>query len=324
MTNYKTYYTRRNLYEKINYLRHIIFIFFAFTFVLNSSMNISGGSWMWSSSLRYIFMLPILYLMVLRNNGIQKVIYSIKSNSIQWFIWSTVGFGLFYAPLTFASVYGQSWLVAGCWQLTIVAGILLTPLFGQKLPLKSLLMSCVILIGVFIIQHEQASDVNISQMIISIVTILIAAFAYPLGNRKMMKICNNELTTTERIFGMTLCSMPFWIILSYFSYTTVGWPEPSQILQSFIVAIFSGVIATTLFFKATELVKSNANQLAIIEATQSGEVIFTVLGEALILGSSLPTITGFIGLAFIILGMILNSLTGLEKKNKLNLISKKC
>ena len=153
MTNYKTYYTRRNLYEKGNYLRHIIFIFFAFTFVLNSSMNISGGSWMWSSSLRYIFMLPILYLMVLRNNGIQKVIYSIKSNSIQWFIWSTVGFGLFYAPLTFASVYGQSWLVAGCWQLTIVAGILLTPLFGQKLPLKSLLMSCVILIGVFIIQH---------------------------------------------------------------------------------------------------------------------------------------------------------------------------
>ena len=154
-------------------------------------------------------------------------------------------------------------------------------------------------------------------MIISIVTILIAAFAYPLGNRKMMKICNNELTTTERIFGMTLCSMPFWIILSYFSYTTVGWPEPSQILQSFIVAIFSGVIATTLFFKATELVKSNANQLAIIEATQSGEVIFTVLGEALILGSSLPTITGFIGLAFIILGMILNSLTGLKKEKQI-------
>lgn len=294
-------------------------LLFAFTFVLNSSMNVSGGNWMWSASLRYIFMFPILFFIILNQKSLQKVLNSIKANAKEWLIWSTVGFGLFYAPLTFASVYGQSWLVAGCWQITIVAGIILTPLFGQKIPLKSLFMSFIILIGVFTIQYEQANSVDFNQILLSILPILIAAFAYPLGNRKMMQVCNNNLTTTERVFGMTLCSMPFWIIISCFAYINSGFPPITQVSQSIVVAIFSGVIATILFFKATELVKNNASHLAIVEATQSGEVIFTILGEVFILGGNMPTLTGFIGLSFIILGMILNSLGGLKKKNTKNI-----
>lgn len=270
---------------------------------------------MWSSSLRYLFMLPILFLIVLKQKGLSKVINSIKSNPVNWFVWSIVGFGLFYAPLTFASVYGASWLVSGCWQLTIVAGILLTPLFGQRIPMKSLLMSCVILLGVFTIQYEQSSSLSMTQMLLSIVPIIIAAFAYPLGNRKMIEVCNNKLTTTERVFGMTLCSMPFWLVLSGFAYANSGLPEVSQVSQSLIVAIFSGVFATILFFKATELVKNNANQLAIVEATQAGEVIFSIVGEVFILGGVIPSFMGFAGLGLIIFGMVLNSLSGFEKKN---------
>ena len=37
--------------------------FFAFTFVLNRSMNLAGGHWLWSASLRYFFTLPILLLL---------------------------------------------------------------------------------------------------------------------------------------------------------------------------------------------------------------------------------------------------------------------
>ena len=107
---------------------------------------------------------------------------------------------------------------------------------------------------------------------------------------------------------MTLCSLPFWIFLSTFGITTVGLPSDSQVLQSFLVALFSGVIATTLFFKATEIVKGNPHQLAVIEATQSGEVIFTLLGEILILKTTLPTFIGYIGVILVIVGMILNSL----------------
>ena len=40
--------------------------FFAFTFILNRSMNLGGGYWLWSASLRYLFMLPMLWLLLRR------------------------------------------------------------------------------------------------------------------------------------------------------------------------------------------------------------------------------------------------------------------
>ncbi len=39
--------------------------FFAFTFVLNRAMDLEGGSWIWSASLRYYFMVPMLLLIVM-------------------------------------------------------------------------------------------------------------------------------------------------------------------------------------------------------------------------------------------------------------------
>lgn len=282
-------------------------LFFAFTFILNSSMNLSGGNWMWSASLRYFFMLPLLACLLLKQQRIHKVLNEIKKSPLTWFIWSTVGFGLFYAPLTFASTYGASWLVAGCWQITIVCGILLSPLFGHKLPVKNVLLSGMILLGVAVLQFEQASSINLNQALLSIIPIIIAAFAYPLGNRKMMQVCRNKLTTTERVFGMTLCSIPFWLVIAVIATLNSGLPSQMQLLQSFIVAVFSGVIATILFFKATHLVKDHPGQLAIIEATQSGEVIFSVLGEILILGGTLPGPVALIGLLLIIIGMIVSS-----------------
>lgn len=110
--------------------------FFAFTFVLNRSMNLSGGHWLWSAALRYFFTLPILFLLC--RNALAPVCASIRKAPAAWFLWSTVGFGLFYAPLSAASVFAESWFTASAWQFTIVAGILLTPLLGRKLPLKNL------------------------------------------------------------------------------------------------------------------------------------------------------------------------------------------
>ena len=107
--------------------------FFAFTFILNQQMNISGGSWLWSSSLRYIFMFPILFIIMIIKKQLLDVLNDIIKKPIQWIIWSTIGFGLFYAPLSFASAYGASWLVAGTWQITIVAGALMSPLFFKNI-----------------------------------------------------------------------------------------------------------------------------------------------------------------------------------------------
>ncbi|MDO5147698.1 MAG: multidrug resistance efflux transporter family protein [Eubacteriales bacterium] len=283
-------------------------LFFAFTFILNRSMNLSGGYWMWSASLRYIFMLPMLTLIVWKQQGLRPVLKEIQKNPWKWFLWSTVGFGLFYMPLSMASVYGESWFVAATWQITIVAGILLTPLFGTKIPGKNLLWSGIILMGIFILQINHFHHLEIAGMIQAFSLILIAAISYPLGNRKMMLYCPPAFSTVQRVFGMTLCSMPFWLVLSIIATVTRGLPSSGQLCQSFLVALFSGVIATILFFAATNLVRRNQRQLALIEATQAGEVLFTLLGGILFLGDSIPSSSGMIGITVIVVGMIGNSM----------------
>ena len=109
---------------------------------------------------------------------------------------------------------------------------------------------------------------------------------------------------------MTLCSMPFWLLCSICALLTHGLPSTGQVVQSLSVALFSGVIATLLFFEATNLVRHNPKQLAVIEATQAGEVLFTLLGGIVFLQDSLPTPAGFLGIGIVVLGMILNSLSG--------------
>ncbi len=296
--------------------------FFAFTFVLNQQMDISGGSWIWSSSLRYIFMLPILFIILIIKNELFSVVKDILEKPIQWITWSTVGFGLFYAPLCFASTYGPSWLVAGTWQITIVAGALMSPLFFKtvktengiyktrnKIPKRFLLISSIILLGIFLMQFEKTKDIpDFKTILIGFIPVIIAAFAYPLGNRKMIEICNNRYNTFQRVFGMTLCSMPFWMIISAYGVLSVGLPNKGQTVNSLMVAIFSGVIATILFFKATDMVNGDTSKLAIIESTQSGEVIFTLIGGVFIFHDKIPSCISLVGILLVIIGMILNSL----------------
>jgi drug/metabolite transporter (DMT)-like permease len=287
-------------------------LFFSFTFILNRQMNLSGGSWIYSASLRYLFMLPILFLIVLIRNELKAVLHEIKTDLGSWMLWSTVGFGIFYAPITFAAAYGPSWLMAGMWQTTIIAGALLSPLFKtngirNRIPLNSLAVSSIILAGVFIMQMQASTSVSLREILLGTLPVLVAAFAYPLGNRKMMEVCGNRLNTLQRVFGMTLCSLPFWLALGIYGLSTVGLPSVGQLSQSLIVAISSGVIATLLFFKSTNLARSDAHALAAVESTQAGEVVFTLLLSVLLLHDTLPKGLSLLGLGLIILGMILNS-----------------
>ncbi len=107
-------------------------LFFAVTFILNRAMELSGGSWLWSSSLRFIFMVPFLCLIVIMRGTFAPLLQKMRKKPLSWIKWSFAGFVLFYAPITFAAGYGPGWLVAGTWQITIVAGVLLSPLFYIK------------------------------------------------------------------------------------------------------------------------------------------------------------------------------------------------
>ena len=99
-----------------------------------------------------------------------------------------------------------------------------------------------------------------------------------------------------------------WLLLAVFAGVDAGLPSGGQMLQSLIVAVFSGVIATMLFFEATNLVKHNHQQLAVVEATQPGEVLFTLFGGCFFLGDQIPTPLGFLGVFIVIIGIVGNSL----------------
>ncbi|GER66567.1 hypothetical protein BpJC7_01450 [Weizmannia acidilactici] len=137
-------------------------------------------------------------------------------------------------------------------------------------------------------QLEQAGRISLHQIALGVLPVLVATFAYPLGNRKMMEICEGRLDTFQRVLGMTLASLPFWFILSLYCLYTSGPPAETQIIQSDIVAIFSGVIATVLFFKATDLVRGDMAKLLLVEATQSLEVLFALFGEMVFLSIPIP------------------------------------
>lgn len=290
--------------------------FFAFTFILNRSMHLSGGSWVWSASLRYLFTFPLFALLVWRGGGFARVHAAIRQSPLQWIVWSTVGFGLFYAPISYAADHGESWLIAASWQVTIVMGLLLSPLFQKRIAVKNLGAALVILVGVFLLQLKNILAFRLTSVAETLLPILVAAVAYPLGNRKMMAHCPPELTTTERVYGMTLCSLPFWVLLAGYGLVTRGAPSGTQVLQSLGVALLSGVIATLLFFRATDLVKHSQRQLAVVESTQSFEVLFTLLGGVLLLHDSLPDLFGWIGVGLIVVGMVLSSLVSAKPEAK--------
>lgn len=296
-------------------------LFFAVSFVLNRRMELSGGSWAWSASLRYLFTLPFLMAIVAGRRRLKPLLLVMAERPAAWLVWGTVGFGLFYAPLCYAAAYAPGWLTAGTWQITIISGSLLAPLFGQwmtgpkgpiyirgRIPIRGLGMSLIILAGVALLQVEHAQHLAMTQVLLGVLPVLVASFAYPLGNRKMMELCGDRLDVFQRILGMTLASLPFWLLLGIYGLADVGLPSMGQVGQSLIVAISSGVIATVLFFRATDMVRGSMSGLAAVEATQSLEVLFALAGEMWILSASGPSLLSWVGIAVIILGMILHSL----------------
>jgi hypothetical protein len=198
-------------------------LFFASTFVLNRAMELSGGSWVWSAALRYLFMLPPLLAIVLARGKLMDLLADMRRRPRSWIVWSTVGFGLFYAPICFAAAFGPAWLVASTWQITIIAGALLTPWIGPRrlrtadrpaIPLQSILISGIMLLGVLVVQLHQAGRVSSRELWLGVAPVAVAAVAYPLGNRKMMALVGDQLDTFQRVLGMTIASLPFWLIVA--------------------------------------------------------------------------------------------------------------
>ena len=282
-------------------------LLFSTTFVFNRSIQLGGGAWEWTASLRYLMMLPLLAAIVAARSGLAPVFDALRARPSAWIGWSTVGFGRFYAPMSFAVSAGPSWLLAGTWQLTILAGIVLAPLLYRDhravIPRKALAGALVVLSGVALMQAEHAGAVGADALLVGVLPVLVAACAYPAGNRKTMEVADGALDTWQRILAMTIASLPFWVILAAIGLVGTGTPPAGQLAQSAVVAVVGGILATTLFFAATARVRHDPTRLAAVEATQSGEVVFAAALEVLLLGTALPSPVAWAGMALIVSGI---------------------
>ncbi|MCQ4167540.1 multidrug resistance efflux transporter family protein [Tahibacter harae] len=285
-------------------------LFFTSTYVLNRAMAVDGGHWAWTAALRYFLTLPLLALVVPFNGGFAPVWRALRAHPWPWLLWSGIGFTLFCVCLTWAAASGPSWLVAGSFQLTVVAGMLLAPLIYRdaraRLPKRALALGVLIVTGVLLLQLGHFDGRLDAAAWAALVSVGIAAVLYPLGNRQILlhlEHSGEDLNATQRVFGMTLASQPFWLLVAAYAVQQSGWPGLPQIAMAGGVALFTGTIATILFFHATGLVRDNPTALGAVEAMQAAEILFaTGLGVAL-LGEHWPSGWAAVGAGLVIVGI---------------------
>ncbi|MGE4293302.1 MAG: multidrug resistance efflux transporter family protein [Desulfovibrio sp.] len=297
-------------------------LFFSATFVLNRAMSLAGGPWVWSASLRYFWMLGMLVCGLLLSGRRALLLETLRLFARHWRFWTlagSVGFGCFYALITFSSTLAPGWVVAATWQTTILATPLVLLGFGKRVPLRALMLTSIIFLGIVLVNLEQAGSAPLGHILLGALPVLLAAFAYPFGNQLVWEARNggsaripalNSTPETRRVMDdpfcrvllLTLGSIPLWLAL--IAATHPPLPAAGQLLNTFLVALFSGVLATSLFLAARHAAATSA-QLAAVDCTQSMEVIFSLAGEITLLGAALPGALGWSGIALTMFGLVL-------------------
>lgn len=292
-------------------------LFFSSTFVLNRAMSLAGGHWAWTASLRYAFMLPILLVWTAASGGrtaLAEAMCLFRRNPFFWIVAGSIGFGVFYATLSLASNFAPGWVVATTWQSTILATPLVLRLLGRKAPRKGVAINGLIFIGIVLVNLDQCAASLAPKAWIGILAVLTGAIAYPLGNQLVWEARHGggrfapslDHPTLDKgrapTLLLTLGSVPFWLVL--LAVVRPPAPSPGQVVQTALVALLAGVVATSVFLRARSMAR-NAYELAATDATQSLEVIFSLLGEILLLGGAWPGPLGWAGVGLTVVGLTL-------------------
>lgn len=285
-------------------------LFFTSTYVLNRAMATAGGHWAWSAALRYLLTLPMLACVLPWQGGFAPVWRALRAHPWIWLGWSSVGFGLFCVLLTWAAAYAPAWLVAGTFQVTVVAGMLLGPLLYRdarsRLPRAALAFGLVIVGGVALMQGAHFDGRLDRAAWLALAAVAASAVLYPLGNRAILlhlERSGTPLGAGQRVFGMTLASQPFWWLVAIGAGAASGAPPWHQMLLAGGVALFTGTIATTLFFEATARVQDDAAALGAVEAMQSAELLYSAALGAAFLGEAAPRGWAAVGAALVVAGI---------------------
>ena len=286
-------------------------LFFTMTYVLNRASATDGGHWAWTAALRYLITLPLLLPLMPWQGGVAPVWRALRAHPWAWLRCSAIGFALFYLLLTYAASSGPSWLIAGSFQFTVIAGMLCAPLLYRDarrvVPPTALAVGVVIVAGVLLMQGGHASSGFDRTAIIALACVLGAAVAYPLGNRLLLlhlERSGESLTATQRVFGMTLASQPLWWLVAAVAWHETGAPSASQAWLAAGVALSAGVVATILFFQATGMVRDQPAALGAVEAMQAAELLFATVLGVLWLREPWPDGLALVGAVLVVLGIV--------------------
>jgi len=292
-------------------------LFFSATFVLNRAMSLSGGHWVWSASLRYGHMLLMLALALALTGQREVLARTLRLFGRHWALFTiagSIGFGLFYGLICFSASFAPGWVVATTWQSTILASPLVLLAFGRRVPWRGIAFTALVFAGIALVMVEQAGAGALRDVLLGAAPVLVAAVAYPFGNQLLWEarrgavgwiphvddpLVDHDLA---RVLLLTLGSLPFWAVLVL--VVRPPPPSPAQLGQTAVVALLSGVVATSLFLRARHRAR-NAYELAAVDATQASEVIFAVAGELALLNGAAPGLRGSAGIALAVGGLAL-------------------
>lgn len=284
---------------------------FSTTFVLNRAISLQGGPWAWSAALRYIETALLLTLWLLLSKGpayLAMLGRLFLHRAGFWLGAGSVGYGVFYACCCFAANHAPGWIVAATWQGTLLATPIVLRFFGEKVPLRGLVFLGLICAGIIGLNANRLLDgVPLEQVLAGVVPLAIAAFCYPVGNQLLNRLRHNTTPLYRplqdplaAVLLMTLGALPFLVGL----VVVIRPPAPDiqQIASAGIIALVAGCLATPLFIHARNT-SSNPYLIAAVDATQAGEVAFTLLGETLLTGHLALGLADYAGLAAVMGGL---------------------
>src|SRR5690606_39717330 len=106
-----------------------------------------------------------------------------------------------------------SWRGAGTFLFTVIAGMLCAPLLysdeRRRIPRAAFAIGGLLFAGVLMMQLGHADGGLVAAGWFALACLLVAAFAFPLGNRLLLlhlERSGEDLNATQRVYGMTLAS----------------------------------------------------------------------------------------------------------------------
>lgn len=289
-------------------------LFFSTTFIVNRAIGLAGGHWIWTASLRYAWAAVLLAAYFAFAGRLGEVWSAYRRHAAFWTLAGSVGYGIFYASLSYASTQAPGWIVACTMQLTILATPLVLLAFGARVRRSGVALLLFIFLGVVLVNLDQRGAAS-SAPLLGALPVVLAAIAYPIGNQLVQEGRNGGRSwipalvdpvtgdASARVLLLTLGSVPFWLALLLVPHPAL--PTVQQVAGTGFVALCGTVIGTSIFLAARQRAGRDPNAIARVDATQSGFTVFSLGGEVLFLGGALPGAQGGLGLALILGGLAL-------------------